>query len=168
MCRQGQFPHASLAMVGVEAFARVGPLLCLYPGTGGELRGWRDARALCAESCVDSEGVRESLRLLDEGGRSCLRLFLLPDSDYCAWEALRARLPSVAGEARSRRCAKCLFQRLCLRAGEQGEWKASLLRIAPAADARNVTLGWAAVSEIGRGIARRIALAEGAAPPAGA
>ena len=165
MCRQGVFPRASLAMLRGDALAEVGPLLCLYPSRSGELGGWQSARTVCAESCVDNDGVRESLRFLDDGGRSCLRLFLRPDSDYDAWESLRTRLPCVAGEARYRICATCTLRRLCT--GECG-WKASLLQVMPGMGSRGAGLGWAAVSEIGRGIARRIALAEGAAPPVGA
>lgn len=165
MCRQDAFPRASLAKIGADAFARVGPLLCLYPSTSGELGGWQSARTVCAESCVDADGVRESLRFLDDQGRTCLRLFLLPDSDYSVWESLRARLPCVAGESRARVCAACALYRLCTR--ERG-WKASLLRMAPSTGERGATMGWAQVSEVGRGIARRIALAEGAAPPVGA
>ena len=37
-----------------------------------------------------------------------------------------------------------------------------------AIDDGGATMGWTAVSEVGRGIARRIALAEGVAPPLGA
>ncbi len=165
MCRQGVFPRTSVAALGTDALAGVGPLLCLYPSRGGELSAWRSATAVCAESCVDTDGVRESLRFLDAGGRSCLRLFLLPDSDYGAWESVRARLPCVAGESRSRVCAACTLYRLCT--GECG-WQASLLRVMPGAGERGASLGWAAVSEIGRGLARRIALAEGVAPPVGA
>lgn len=165
MCRLDTFPHASLSSISAEAFARVGPLLCLYPSNSGELNGWQRARSVCAESCVDADGVRESLRLLDDQGRSCLRLFLLPDSDYSVWEALRARLPCVAGESRARACASCALYRFCTR--ERG-WKASLLRLAPSIDDGGATMGWTAVSEVGRGIARRIALAEGVAPPLGA
>ena len=165
MCRQSVFPRTSLAMLGADALSDVGPLLCLYPSNSGELGGWQSARGVCAETCVDANGVRESLRFLDDAGRSCLRLFLLPDSDYSAWESLRARLPCVASEARLRVCAACTLHRLCT--GERS-WKASLLRIAPGASERSATLGWASVSEVGRGIARRIALAEGATPPVGA
>ena len=165
MCRQGVFPRASLTMLRGDALAEVGPLLCLYPSRSSELGGWQSARAVCAESCVDNDGVRESLRFIDDAGRSCLRLFLLPDSDYAAWESLRTRLPCVAGEARSRVCAACTLRRLCM--GECG-WKASVLRVMPGIGESGAGLGWAAVSQIGRGIARRIALAEGAAPPAGA
>ena len=165
MCRQAVFPRASLARLRGEALVAVGPLLCLYPGKSGELAGWQSARAVCAESCVDTDGVRESLRFLDDAGRSCLRLFLLPDSDYGAWETLREGLPCVAGEARARVCAACTLYRLCTR---ECTWKASLLRVMPGIGPADAGLGWAAVSDIGRGIARRIALAEGAAPPLGA
>lgn len=168
MCRKGTFPRTSLAMLGADAFARVGPLLCLYPGNMGEVTGWRNARDVCAESCVDSDGVRESLRFLDDEGRSCLRLFLLPDSDYAAWESLRSQLPCIASEGRTKVCASCVLQRLCTRGSERGGWKSSLLRIATGVGDRSATLGWAAVSEIGRGIARRISIAEGVAPPIGA
>lgn len=150
-------------MVDAAALAQVGPLLCLYPGNSGELAAWRHARAVCAESCVDTNGVRESLRFLDDDGRSCLRLFLLPDSDYRAWETLRDGLPAVAGEARAKICAGCVLRRLC---HWEKSWRASLLRVVPASGGCDASISWTAVSDIGRGIARRIALAEGAASPA--
>ena len=169
MCRQTLFPRVSMTALAGDSLASVGPLLCLYPQSWrSELAAWRGAHDVCAESCVDDEGVRESLRFLDSAGRSCMRLFLLPDSDYCAWEDLRARLPCVASERRADVCRPCIALKRCFEGWLGcGGWAASFLRVEPARGVEGAALGWVAVSDIGRDIARRIARAEGVALPAG-
>lgn len=154
-----------------RALAHVGTLLCLYPREHrGELDAWRSAQVVCAETCIDDDGVRESLRFMDAGGRSCLRLFLLPDSDYAAWEQLRAGLSCVAMEVRRKACGPCDALRRCMGGWFGGPgWQASFLRLQASDPAAG---GWALeradVSGIGREIARRIARAEGVALPAAA
>ncbi|MGY0505268.1 Hemin transport protein [Luteimonas sp. e5] len=171
MCRQRHFPRAPLRRVPLAALAGVGPMLCLYPDARrSELAAWASACEVCAESCVDVDGIRESLRLLDQGGDCCLRLFLLPDSDYQAWEQLRAGLPCVSSEARHQACRACSLMRRrfndCFGGWLGGaDWRASVLRIADGGDGV-ATLAWTGLSEIGRGIARRIAQAEGVSGPA--
>ncbi|HDX0915033.1 TPA: Hemin transport protein, partial [Stenotrophomonas maltophilia] len=73
--------------------ATLGTVLCLYHADGNELGGWRQAVRVHACQGVDSEGLRESLCFLDGRGRCVWRLYLLPDSDFLAWDRLVAALP---------------------------------------------------------------------------
>lgn len=66
--------------------ATLGTVLCLYHADGNELGGWRQAVRVHACQGVDSEGLRESLCFLDGRGRCVWRLYLLPDSDFLAWD----------------------------------------------------------------------------------
>lgn len=45
-------------------------------------------RRLVAASVITIDGPREWLECLDRRGRECARLYLLPDTDYLAWDAL--------------------------------------------------------------------------------
>ncbi|HEY5972346.1 MAG TPA: Hemin transport protein [Pseudoxanthomonas sp.] len=145
--------------------AALGTVLCLYrPQHGGELSGW--ARAVRAESHtdVDSDGLRESLAFFDDGGYCCWRLYLLPDSDFLAWDHLLASLrPSDDKDAASG-VGERLWRRLAGRL-LGGQWQVCELRLhaVPAAIAQPVlAASLAAVSPLGVATARRIAQAESA------
>ncbi|MGH8075965.1 MAG: hypothetical protein ACREPE_01385 [Lysobacter sp.] len=43
---------------------------------------------------LDSDGLRESLWFYDGSGTVCWRLYLLPDSDFMAWDRLSQALPT--------------------------------------------------------------------------
>ena len=45
-------------------------------------------RYLAAASVITSEGPREWIDCVDRLGQRCARLYLLPDTDYLAWDAL--------------------------------------------------------------------------------
>jgi hypothetical protein len=45
-------------------------------------------RYLAAASAITSEGPREWIDCVDRLGQRCARLYLLPDTDYLAWDAL--------------------------------------------------------------------------------
>jgi hypothetical protein len=45
---------------------------------------------LIAASVITSEGPREWIECVDRHGHLCARLYLLPDTDYLAWDALLA------------------------------------------------------------------------------
>ncbi|RMH91058.1 Hemin transport protein [Lysobacter pythonis] len=152
-----------------DSLAAVGPLLCLFPAAKrSELGALAGACAVCAECCIDDDGIRESVRFLDQEGRTCLRLFLLPDSDYTGWERLREGMPCIAHEARLSTCSRCVDLMRCLGRRWRGQdWMASLLRIDSGCPARpGPRIASARVSAIGREIACRIARAEGAPIPA--
>ena len=87
-------PH-SAAWPTPAQLATLGTVLCLYRADGNELGGWRQAVRVHACQGVDSEGLRESLCFLDARGRCVWRLYLLPDSDFLAWDRLVAALPPV-------------------------------------------------------------------------
>ena len=65
------------------------------PG-GGLLAGHRElapllrTRGLHVASTVTAEGPREWIECVDEANRSLARLYLLPDTDYLAWDAMLA------------------------------------------------------------------------------
>lgn len=75
------------------ALARLGPLLCLSRALEPHvLAGWSLARRVQPRICVDAEGPREALCFHAADGRLCWQLYLLPDSDWLAWDELVARL----------------------------------------------------------------------------
>ena len=79
-----------------QQLAALGAVLCLYRmQRGGELSGWQQAQSASCEHVLDSEGLRESVRFHDRDGRCCWQLFLLPDTDFLAWEQMAAQLPAV-------------------------------------------------------------------------
>lgn len=161
-CAQTAFPHAPLSALPAHLLARVGPLLCLFPeAQRSELRALQCAERVCAECCIDADGIRESLRFCDASGSTCLRLFLLPDSDYTVWERIRECLPCVSSDARQGTCERCIEYVRCLGRRLRGQgWVSSLLRI-EAGDGGMPAICATHVSGIGREIARRISRAEG-------
>lgn len=60
-----------------------------------ELLGMVCARRLVASVLVDSHGPRESLHFLGAGGWPLASIWLLPDSDFLAWECLLGQLPDL-------------------------------------------------------------------------
>lgn len=156
----------------IPALTALGPVLhvdCSPAATTGLERMRQAPRPACAEliglvcaagvrACVvlDSDGPRESLHFFDADGTLLAGIWLLPDSDFLAWERLMSALPSAATQeppARSRwqrhafrgvARVRCL-ERVRMRDGE-------LL------DARTPPR----LSAIGQGRARHIAAAVGA------
>ncbi len=101
------------AMPAASALAALGPVLCMHrPEHGNELVGW--SHAVHAESRVrmDSEDVIESLRFFDDAGRCCWRLYLLPESDFFAWDRLLSRLPGGCDNELRSGIAERLWRRL--------------------------------------------------------
>lgn len=149
--------------------AALGTVLCLYPTRpGGDLAGWGRAARAEARSGMDSDGLRESLQFYDADGACCWRLYLLPDSDFLAWERLASALPGMPPPATAG-IAERLWRRLS--AGLSAHvWQCSVLRFqAPAsgpgfAGSGGVLLkaSLATVSALGAAVAVRIAREEGA------
>ncbi|NZA28148.1 Hemin transport protein [Luteimonas sp. SJ-92] len=142
--------------------AALGTVACLYRAQpGGELAGWCRARRVVARSVMDSDGLQASLDFLDGGGDCCWRLFLLPDTDFLAWERLASRLPPAAPEAAAG-IAERLWRGLAGRLGA-AQWQCSVLRL----DVSNPGPGFAGhallsaslatVSDLGAAMAARIA-----------
>lgn len=143
--------------------AALGAVLCLSRARlGHPLAGWTPA--VCAEvvcNC-DSDGLRESISFLDRDGRCCWRIYLLPDSDFLAWEELSSRLPVRADRGHTG-IAERLLSRLANRLNG-GHWQASTLRLHALPCGTNGTAlaaSLAPLSELGFAIARRIARDEG-------
>ena len=155
-----------------QQLAALGPLLCLYRAhAGGELGGWAQAVRAAACSDLDSDGLQECLLFFDRDGRCCWRLYLLPDSDFLAWERLASCLPN-RGERESATgggIGERLWHRLAGRL-RGADWLGSALRLhalptSPGFALRAPPLlaaSLATLSPLGAGVARRIALAEGA------
>ncbi|WP_350016743.1 hypothetical protein ABNK63_03860 [Rhodanobacter sp. IGA1.0] len=60
-------------------------------------------RRLAAAGMITSEGPREWIECLDREGRGCVRLHLLPDTDYLAWDRLLEHARVAPGGRPSRR-----------------------------------------------------------------
>lgn len=145
--------------------AALGTVLCLYrPQHGSELSGWSQAVRVEARIGLESDGLRESLLFFDREGRSCWQLWLLPESDFLAWDRLAACLPGRGACASEEGVGERLWQRLarCL-SGET--WRGCALRLhaLPQPSAGPVlAASLAPMSSLGLVIARDIARAEGA------
>lgn len=75
----------------------LGPVLCLWadrpggaPDAAPDLPTLARPSWLCHACAVTRDGPRESLTVCDEAGIARVRLHLLPDTDYLAWDALVA------------------------------------------------------------------------------
>lgn len=148
-----------------QQLASLGTVLCLYrPQHGSELSGW--ARAVRVESgaIVDSDGWREHLDFLDADGRCCWRLYLLPDSDFVAWDRMLDALRCAGEKPAAPGVGERLWRRLATSL-PGGHWQACVIRLhvlAAAASAPVLAASLAPLSALGILVARRIAQAEGA------
>lgn len=159
--------HGRATLPSVSGLASLGTVLCVYRSRyGGELGGW--AQAVSAESwCgIDSDGWHECLQFRDRNGHCCWRLYLLPDSDFLAWEQLAAQLPR--GETQPSPddgIATRLWRRMASRVGGE-RWLASVLRLHAMPQMRATPVpvlaaSLAPVSVFGADVVRRIARIEG-------
>lgn len=140
--------------------ASLGTVLCLYRPESSELGGWK--HAVCAHAChgVDSEGIRESLCFSDARGRCCWRLYLLPDSDFLAWDRLVSAFPARPEPVNDGSVAERLWRRLATRLGAE-PWRMCALRL-HAGDGQPLSASLASLSSLGADAARRIGHMEGA------
>jgi hypothetical protein len=151
--RPGQLPSP-------EQLAALGTVLCLYRPESSELGGWKHAVSAHACQGMDSEGIRESLCFADARGRCCWRLYLLPDSDFLAWDRLVSAFPARPEPANEGGVAERLWRRLATRLGGE-PWRMCALRL-HAGDTQGVAASLASLSALGAAAARRIARVEGA------
>ena len=157
--------EAAPGLPRAQQLAALGTVLCLYrPQQGGELSGWAQAARVESRTGVDSDGLRESLLFFDAEGRCCWRLYLLPDSDFLAWDRLLASLPCRDEIEASIGVGERLWRRLAGRLhGEHWQARILTLHAVSAAVAQPVlAASLAAVSPLGAATAQRIAQAEGA------
>lgn len=154
-------PCGATAPVSPQRLAALGVVLCLYRARTAELDGWRRAVRVEARTALHAGGLDESLQFLDRGGRCCWRLFLLPDSDFLAWDALAATLPPAAPAGGG--VAERLWRRFAC--GVSGAaWHCSALRLAVASGdgaGGRLTASLATLSTLGAEVAQRIARSEG-------
>ncbi len=141
--------------------AELGTVLCLYRADSSELGGWREAVAAHACQGVDSEGVRESLCFTDARGRCCWRLYLLPDSDFLAWDRLVSQLPAQAPGMDDGSVGERLWRRLAGHLGGQ-RWRMTALRLHAIEQGHGLAASVATLSSLGAASARRIARMEAA------
>lgn len=145
--------------------AGLGTVLCMHRlQHGGELAGWSRAVRAEADTAVESDGLYESLAFFDVRGECCWRLFLLPDSDFLAWDTLASQLPAHCEAGAGQGVAERLWRRLAVRLGGSG-WRLCALRLhvlAQAAGPAMLAASPAPVSPLGASTARRIARQEGA------
>jgi len=145
--------------------AELGAVLCLYRADhGSELGGWARATRVTVRAGLDSDGLREALHFFDEQGRCCWQIYLLPDSDFLAWDRLLAGLPKDEGGEPAAGVGERLWRRLAGRLrGEQ--WRAAVLHLHAVRrdDGRDVlAASLASLSHLGATTAREIARAESA------
>lgn len=156
-------------MPATGQLAALGAVLCLYPAsTGGELAGWTRAVRVEAVSGLDSDGLDGQLRFFDAQGACCWRLFLLPDSDFLAWETLIAGLPAAC-DPRDAGIGERLWRRVAAGLSAR-RWQGSVLRLSRGpvpGTAQALRASLATVSSLGAMTAARIARREGAANAAG-
>jgi len=157
--------NGSSELPRAQQLAALGTVLCLYhPRRGSELSGWVQAVRAESRAGMDSDGLRESVAFFDSESRCCWRLYLLPDSDFVAWDRLLASLPGNDDMGKARSLDERLWRRLAARL-RGGQCHACILRLhalpapmmAPVLAASLATL-----SPFGIATARRIAQAEGA------
>lgn len=172
------FRSRALALPTPEALAALGTVLCVYrsrcgDGQGGELGGWRQAARAEAWCGIDSDGWQECLQFRDRDGDCCWRLYLLPDSDFLAWERLQQALPRV--EAPHAACRDCgpgrddglagrLWRRVSLHIGGE-RWQLSALRLHALASSQDrpastLAASLAPLSPLGTDTLQRIARLE--------
>jgi len=139
----------------------LGTVLCLYRADSSELGGWRQAVSAHACQGVDSEGLRESVCFTDARGRCCWRLYLLPDSDFLAWDRLAAQLPARPAGGEDGSVGERLWRRLAGHLGGQ-RWRMCALRLHVVDGGDGLAASLAPLSSLGAATARRIARLEGA------
>jgi hypothetical protein len=103
-------------------------------------------------SAVTAEGPREWIECVDGNGDSQARIYLLPDTDYLAWDALFADAVPVDGPPRARLRREIFFAS-----------QAKLVCFTRRTFSSLAMLGSErpkCVSPLGRGVARDIAVAE--------
>ena len=110
----------------------LGPVLWLWRAPGGcaadlsQVAGWN-----CVHR-IEPDGICEALRFFRDDGREQARLYLLPDSDYLAWEQLLQCVPCGTPEP-----AHSMHQRLRAAAWSRvgHAWQGAIVRFCQGAEA---------------------------------
>lgn len=151
----GAFPRARLLPRGV--------LLLDHPA----LNAFSICIGVEAHNAVGAQGPREWLEFLDAQSTCVARLYLLPDSDYLAWDAMLndCGISRVASQVSPRWRACTAFMRSLARQRSQSSWQARAVRFPLLRLPCLHVLGLRApteLSELGRQLAATIAGDEGA------
>lgn len=148
-----------------QQLAALGTVLCLYrPQQGSKFSGWAQAVRVESRVGMDSDGLRESLAFFDSEDRCCWRLYLLPDSDFLAWDRMVDSLPAADEPYTANGIGERLWRRLAGRLFD-GQWQACVtkLHVLPALELAPVlAASLAPLSPLGIATALRIAQVEGA------
>lgn len=152
------------ALPAPERLAAVATVLCAYPRRHRDaLDGWLQAASVERMTRIDGESSCEALLFRDAAGRACWRLYLLPDSDFLAWDDAAAKLPTYRGADARGGVWAGLRRRWLRRLG--GRWCAEILRLHVLRDEAGhciLLADSAELSSLGQAHARRIAAGEGA------
>lgn len=156
--------------------AALGSVLCLYRyDDTPPVRWWAAGRAR-VHACVDATGAREWVSVHGASGHDArareddadddrLRFYLLPDTDFLAWERMTATLASAATQRAA--AVQSLHARLLTRVAarvRRARWQALPLRLQaqPGAGGWRLTALPVDLSPLGRRVAETIARCEGA------
>lgn len=146
-----------------DQLAALGAVLCVYRiRYGGELGGWAQAASAEMRCGIDSDGWHECVQFRDRAGECCWRLYLLPDSDFLAWEQIQSRLPMIESwRPPTGTVASRLWQRLSTRV--DGDcWQSSVVRLHALHHPRpSLAASLAPVSQLGAEMVQRVARIEG-------
>ena len=152
------------ALPTTAELAALGTVLCVYTRRyGGELGGWTQAVSAELRCGIDSDGWHECLQFRDSDGICCWRLYLLPDSDFLAWECLQSRLPAtdVRQSTGTDGVANRLWRRLSARVGGE-RWQSSVIKLHALRHPRPLLAASpATVSPLGADMLLRVARIEG-------
>src|SRR6478672_158604 len=146
-----------------HALAALGAVLCMFRiRAGSELDGWSQAVRVSSDSTLDSDGLCESLQFFDHDGLCCWRLYLLPDTDFLAWERLLAGLPAQRQPEQGLGIRARLWRRDARHLGGPA-WRANVLRFhAPGGAGQSLlAASLPRLSACGAEVARRIVRREG-------
>ena len=147
----------------ITELAALGVVLSVFCSRyGGELGGWMHAAHAETWCGIDTDGWQECLQFSDRQGVCCWRLYLLPDSDFLAWERLQAVLPRSDRPAPRDGSGVCkLLHCLSMRSGGP-RWQSSIVRLhALRGPQTQLAASPALVSPLGKEVVRRIARSEG-------
>ena len=154
-------PPERAGLPAPERLAAVATVLCVYPPRHRDaLDGWLQAVSAERMTRLDGESSCEALMFRNAAGRICWRLYLLPDSDFLAWDRLVSAFPARPEPANDGGVAERLWRRLATRLGGE-PWRMCALRL-HARNGQALAASVASLSVLGATAARRIARVEGA------
>ncbi len=155
--------HPQTGVPSADQLAALGTVLCVYRSRyGGELGGWAQVASAEVRCGIDSDGWHECLQFRDRAGDCCWRLYLLPDSDFLAWEQIQSQLPIIESRRPpTETVASRLWQRLSTRV-DGDRWQSSVVRLHALRHPRpSLAASLAPVSRLGAEMVQRVARIEG-------